>query len=139
MTQSTMSNRGTNSLAGGVVTFGGVMLVLAGVLDALRGIMAIAKDNIFVSTPNYVFRFDVEGWGWIHLILGVLAIPVGLSLVKGRLWARIAGVVIAGLLLITSFLALPYYPFWSIVLIALYAFIIWALCVYRPESHVGSR
>ncbi|MBO8191710.1 hypothetical protein ITI46_08455 [Streptomyces oryzae] len=139
MTQSTMSKRGSPSLAGGLVTFGGAMLVLAGVLDILRGVMAIARDHIFVSTPNYVFKFNVEGWGWIHLALGVLAILVGASLFKGRLWARVLGVVIAGLLLISSFLALPYYPLWSIILIALYAFIIWALCVYRPEPHVGNR
>ncbi|MGP3975615.1 DUF7144 family membrane protein [Streptomyces sp. 8N114] len=125
-------------LATGVVTFGAVMLVIGGVLGIFRGIMAVAKDNVFVSTPDYVFRFDVSGWGWIHLILGFIAFAVGLSLFKARLWARIAGVAIAGLLLVTSFLSLPYYPVWSVVLIAMYGFIIWALCVARPGAS-GAR
>ncbi|GAA1261649.1 hypothetical protein GCM10009646_57060 [Streptomyces aureus] len=49
--------------AGGLVTFAGVMLFLAGVLDLFRGIMPIANDNVFVSTPNYVFKFDLTSWG----------------------------------------------------------------------------
>lgn len=115
-------------LATGLVTFAGVMLILAGALDIIRGLMAIANDEIFVTTQNYTFEFDLERWGWIHLILGALAVLVGVSLFKERFWARIAGVVVAGLLLLSSFLTVPSYPLWSIVLIALYGFVIWALC-----------
>jgi len=122
-------------MAAGFMVFAAVMLITAGVLDVFRGIMAIARDEIFVHTPHYIFEFDVTGWGWIHLILGALAVLVGLSLFKGALWARILGVALAVLLLISSFLSLPYDPFWSIVLIALYVFIIWALCVVQPEKH----
>ncbi|WP_327324557.1 hypothetical protein OG735_20040 [Streptomyces sp. NBC_01210] len=123
--------------AGGLVVFAAVMLIIGGILDVFRGIMAIANDDIFVSTPRYVFRFDVTGWGWLHLILGVVAILVGVSLFKAPLWARIIGIVIAALLIITNFLSLPYYPFWSVIAIALYAFIIWALCVVRPDEMTG--
>ncbi|MDF4251999.1 MULTISPECIES: hypothetical protein [unclassified Streptomyces] len=121
-------------MAAGIATFAAVMLVIGGVLGILRGIMAIANDNVFVNTPDYVFEFNVEGWGWIHLALGIVALMTGLSLFKLTLWARVAGVTIAGLLLVSSFLSLPYYPVWSVVLIALYGFVIWALCVARPES-----
>ncbi len=124
----------TSAFAGGLVVFGAVMLIIGGILDVLRGIMAIAEDDVILSTPNYVFEFDTTGWGWIHLILGALAILVGLSLFQARTWARIVGVALAGLLLISSFLALPYYPVWSVVLIAIYGFIIWALCVVQPQD-----
>ena len=124
---------GRRAAAGGLATFAAVMLVIGGVLDALRGISAIFKDNIFVTTPDYVYKFDVSGWGWIHLILGILAVLIGFGLFRFTLWARLAGILIAGLLVITSFLSLPYYPLWSIVLIALYGFVIWALCVVRKE------
>jgi hypothetical protein len=124
----------TQLAATGLVVFAAVMLLVAGVLDVFRGIMAIAYDDIYVETRNYIFKFDLTTWGWILLILGALAIVVGLGLFTAALWARIGGVVLAALLLIASFLSLPYYPIWSIVLIALYAFIIWALCVVRPET-----
>ncbi len=60
------------------------MLMIAGVLDIFRGIMGIAQDDVFVSTRNYVFQFDLTGWGWIHLILGVLAVIVSLDCSRGR-------------------------------------------------------
>jgi len=119
-------------MAGGLVVFAAVMLVVSGLLDLLRGIMAIAKDDVFVSTSDYTFRFDLTGWGWIHLILGALAIAVGVGLFRMSLWARVLGVVLAALLIVVNFLSLPYYPVWSIVAIAFYAFVIWGLCVARP-------
>ncbi|MEU4268992.1 hypothetical protein [Streptomyces sp. NPDC026092] len=119
--------------AGGLTTFAGVLLFIAGVLDLLRGIMAIAEDDVYVSTPNYLFKFDLTSWGWIQLILGVIAILVSMGLFARATWARFVGVGIAGLLIIANFLSIPYYPVWSIILIALYAFVIWALCVVRRE------
>ncbi|GGX72275.1 DUF7144 family membrane protein [Streptomyces anandii] len=126
--------------ATGLTAFAAVMLMIAGVLDIFRGIMGIAQDDVFVSTRNYVFQFDLTGWGWIHLILGVLAVIVSLGLFQGAMWARVAGVTIAGLIILANFLSLPYYPVWSVVMIAFSGFIIWALCVMRPdEMPTGSR
>ncbi|WP_405875929.1 MULTISPECIES: hypothetical protein [unclassified Streptomyces] len=119
--------------AGGLMAFGAVMLLLAGMLDIFRGIMAIAEDDVFVSTRNYVFQFDLTGWGWIHLILGAVAVIVSLGLFQAATWARVSGVAIAGLIVIANFLSLPYYPVWSVVMIAFSGFIIWALCVARRD------
>ncbi|GAB3173232.1 DUF7144 family membrane protein [Streptomyces incanus] len=115
--------------ATGLTVFAGVMLFLVGLLDILRGIMAIAKDDIFVTTPHYVFEFDLTGWGWIHLVLGAVAMIVSIGLLWTVAWARVAGVAIAGLVIIANFLSLPYYPVWSVVTITISVFIIWALCV----------
>ncbi|BCM64874.1 MULTISPECIES: DUF7144 family membrane protein [Streptomyces] len=120
--------------ATGLTAFGAVMLILAGLLDVFRGIMAIAHDNVFLVTPEYVFRFDLTGWGWIHLVLGVVALLVGVGVFRGALWARVGGVAIAGLVIIANFLSLPYYPVWSIVVIAVAGFVIWALCVTRQSG-----
>ncbi|MET9112416.1 DUF7144 family membrane protein [Streptomyces zhihengii] len=120
--------------ASGLTVFGAVMLMLVGVLDIFRGIMAIAEDDVFVTTPNYVFQFDLTGWGWVHLFLGIAAVLVGVGLFSASLWARIAGVVIAGFVIIANFLSLPYYPVWSVVMIAISGFVIWALCVTKKED-----
>ncbi|MCX5040309.1 hypothetical protein OHA99_05890 [Streptomyces coelicoflavus] len=115
--------------ATGLTAFAAVMLFLAGLLSLFRGIMAIAEDDVFVTTPNYVFQFDLTGWGWIHLALGVLAMVVSAGLLRTAMWARVTGVAIAGLVIIANFLSLPYYPVWSVVMITISGFIIWALCV----------
>ncbi|MFE9925614.1 hypothetical protein ACFYQA_29815 [Streptomyces sp. NPDC005774] len=115
--------------ATGLTVFAAVMLFLVGLLDLLRGIMAIAEDDVFVTTPHYVFEFDLTGWGWIHLVLGVIAVIVSIGLLRTATWARVTGVAIAGLVIIANFLSMPYYPLWSIVMITISGFIIWALCV----------
>ncbi|MET8828036.1 hypothetical protein ABZX40_21455 [Streptomyces sp. NPDC004610] len=123
--------------ATGLTAFAAVMLFLVGVLDIFRGIMGIAEDDVFVTTPSYVFRFDLTGWGWLHLALGIVAVIVSIGLLRTSLWARVAGVAIAVFVIIANFLSLPYYPVWSVVVIALSAFVIWALCVVRRDDHSG--
>ncbi|WP_432056868.1 DUF7144 family membrane protein [Streptomyces sp. bgisy022] len=129
--------------ATGLTAFAAVMLFLAGLLSLFRGIMAIAADDVFVTTPDYVFQFDLTGWGWIHLALGVLAMAVSLGLFVTATWARITGIAIAGLVIIANFLSLPYYPVWSVVVLIISGFIIWALCVVQRDGDsyggAGSR
>ena len=125
---------GVQAAATGLTLFAAVMLFVAGLLDLFRGIMGIAKDEVFVNTPNYVFKFDLTSWGWIQLCLGVIAMVVSFGLFAAATWARVAGVAIAGLMIIANFLSIPYYPVWSLTLIALYGFVIWALCVVRRED-----
>ncbi|MEU6235336.1 hypothetical protein [Kitasatospora sp. NPDC047058] len=127
---------GTNKFsdwAPGLVIFAGVLMLINGCIEAFRGIMAIADDDVFLSTPRYVFRFDLTGWGWIHVIIGAVVALVGTFLLLGKSWARWAGMVIVALSVLENFLALPYYPFWSVIVIAMDVFIIWALCVYHPQ------
>ncbi|MFR9676701.1 hypothetical protein [Streptomyces sp. TR06-5] len=125
-------------LAGGITVFAAVMLLIAGVLDLLRGVMAIVNDAVIVTTPDYTFQFDTEGWGWVHLAVGAVAVLVSFGLFRANFWARVAGVIMAGLVIVSSFLSLPYYPVWSVVLIAMCGFVIWGLCTVRSEPD-GAR
>ncbi|MFJ2933013.1 hypothetical protein ACIO8G_09585 [Streptomyces sp. NPDC087219] len=120
--------------AGGLTVFAAVMLGITGLVSVFRGIMAIAEDEVFVNTPNYVFKFDLTSWGWIHLIIGIIAVLVSFGLYRTSTWARVAGVGIAALVIIANFLSLPYYPAWSILMVAMSGFIIWALCAVKREE-----
>ncbi|GAA4132126.1 hypothetical protein GCM10022285_22250 [Streptomyces tunisiensis] len=110
------------------------LMVFGGVMAVFEGIAAIARDDVFVTTPNFTYSFSLTGWGWVHLILGALVVAAGLALFKGATWARAVGVGLAGLSMIAHFVWLPYQPVWSIVLIVIDGFIIWALCAPRRES-----
>ncbi|MFI8231704.1 hypothetical protein ACIGDI_22980 [Streptomyces sp. NPDC085900] len=133
-TQPTRTHATKQNWAQGLMAFAAVMLMLVGILDIFRGIMAIAKDDVFVNTPNYVFQFDLTSWGWIHLALGAVGVIVSMGLFASATWARVAGVAIAGLVIIGNFLSLPYYPVWSVVMIAFSGFVIWALCVVKRDA-----
>ncbi|MEU0246156.1 hypothetical protein ABZ192_17770 [Streptomyces sp. NPDC006235] len=133
-THPTHGRTAQRGFAVGLMVFGAVMLMVAGILGILRGIAAIAEDDVFLSTPNYVFEFDLTGWGWVHLILGVAAVIVSMGLFQTSTWARVAGVGIASLVIIANFLSLPSYPVWSVVMIAMSGFIVWALCTVRKDE-----
>ncbi|MEU2390638.1 hypothetical protein [Streptomyces sp. NPDC007369] len=104
-------------------------MIFGGAMAVFEGISAIATDSLFVTTRNYVFEFDLTGWGWIHLILGIILVFAGFAVVNGAMWARYFGVAIAGLGAIANFLWLPYYPLWALILIAVNVLVIWALCM----------
>ncbi|MFC5663545.1 hypothetical protein ACFP3U_11195 [Kitasatospora misakiensis] len=129
------SHRGTSGWVTGGVLFAGVLMMMTGVLDVTRGIMAIAEDDVFVATRNYVFEFNLTGWGWIHLIIGVLIAVTGFFVVRGATWAQYAGIGLVVLGGIESFLSLPYYPLWSVIVLALDVFIIWALCTNAQTKY----
>ncbi|MGG7575238.1 DUF7144 family membrane protein [Streptomyces sirii] len=123
---------------GGWTAFAAVLMIFGGAMAFLEGISAIARDNVFVTTRNYVFSFNLTGWGWIHLILGLIILLAGVALLmSGAMWARVLGVVVAGLGALANFLWIPFYPFWAIVLVAIDIFVIWALCAGDQRHQVA--
>jgi hypothetical protein len=117
----------------GLVVFAGVMMIILGSFHALEGLTAILKDQFFVSTPNYLISVDVTSWGWIHLIGGVVVALAGFFVFSGAVWARAVGIVLAVLSAIANFLFIPHYPLWSLLMVALDIFVIWALAVHGRE------
>ncbi|MEU3458367.1 hypothetical protein ABZ721_00240 [Streptomyces sp. NPDC006733] len=124
-------------LAAGGTVFAGVMLFVSGVLAILQGIVAIAKDDVYLTTPGYAFRFDLTSWGWIHLILGAIAVVVGYGVLKGAAWGRVTGIALAALNIFANFMFMPYQPIWAMTLIAIDVFVIWSLANYRPSTDGG--
>ncbi|WP_330166881.1 DUF7144 family membrane protein [Streptomyces sp. HB2AG] len=49
----------SKATAAGPVLFAAVMFIVAEVLGPLRGIMAITRDEVFVSTPDHLFAFGL--------------------------------------------------------------------------------
>jgi hypothetical protein len=109
------------------------MMIMAGVFQALQGIIAIFENEFYVATRNYTFQFDATSWGWIHLLIGLLVAFAGWGLLSGRTWARVVAITLAVLSAIANFAFIPYYPFWSITVIALDIFVIWALAAHGGD------
>jgi hypothetical protein len=108
--------------------FAGSLLVIVAVFQIMQGIAAIAEDTVFVHGLNYSYEFDVTTWGWIHLIVGLVALGTGIGIVMQQTWGRILGIFVAAVSTFSNFAFLPYYPFWSLTVIAIDVLIIWALC-----------
>ncbi|MXP23763.1 hypothetical protein GIY30_20710 [Gordonia sp. HNM0687] len=118
----------------GISIVAAALLFVAGIVAVFQGISALANDDLFVIGTEYVYKFDLTTWGWIHLIIGILAILVAGGLAVGADWARISAIIIASISIIAQFLWLPYYPIWAILIIALDLVVIWAVATWKPSN-----
>jgi hypothetical protein len=116
----------------GGIAFAGSILVLIGAFQFFQGLAAIIDDEFYVVARNYTYELDTSAWGWIHMILGVLLLVTGFALFARAGWAVVTAIVLAMLSALANFFFIPFYPFWSIVVIALNVFVIWALT--RPGA-----
>jgi hypothetical protein len=117
----------------GFILFAAIMMIMAGVFQAISGLVAIFENEFYVATRNYLFQFDATTWGWIHLVLGVIVAFAGWGLLSGRTWARVVGITVALLSATANFLFIPYYPFWALTIITLDIFVIWAIAAHGGE------
>ncbi|WP_205346854.1 DUF7144 family membrane protein [Pseudonocardia broussonetiae] len=114
--------------------FAGVLMILAGILNAVQGVVALFGNEIYLSTPRYAVAVDLTAWGWTHLALGVLVAAAGVAVLSGRAWGRVVGIVVAALTMVSNFLWIPYYPVWGVVVIVLDVIVIAALCSWSRAA-----
>ena len=57
----------------------------------------------------------------------------GRGLFSGRTWARTVAIVLAVVSAIANFLFIPDYPFWSLLIITLDVFVIWAVAAHGGQ------
>jgi hypothetical protein len=113
--------------------FAAFMLMMMGIFQALAGIAAIANDEHFVVTEDSVVKLDITGWGWIHLIIGIVVFLAGLGIFSGNVLARTVGVLVAIGSAIANFMWLPIQPVWSSIMIAVAVAVIWALTAHGRD------
>ena len=119
----------------GWVFFSGIMLVMLGAFSAIMGFTALFKDSYYwVSSGNLLVKVDYTGWGWAHLILGLIAVAAGLGVMAGRMWARVLGIGFAVLSALVNIAFVAAYPLWSLTMIALDVVVIVALAVHGAEA-----
>jgi hypothetical protein len=125
--------RETSGAAVGLIAFAAMLMFMAGGFQIFAGLVAIFTNEFYVTTSRYLFQFDVTTWGWIHLLVGVILLAAAGGLLSGRTWARALGVVLAMLSALANFAFLPYYPIWSLIIITLDVFVIWALVAHGRD------
>ena len=117
----------------GFVTFAGIMIALAAVLNTLYGIAAIGKSSFFVNDAKYVFG-DLKTWGWLVLALGVIQFFAAAAIWQGAPWGRWFGVATAGVNAILQLLWLPSRP-----ILGLWILLLDLLVIYALVAHGGQR
>lgn len=117
----------------GRAVFVAILLLIAGTLNVIYGIAAVADAHFWVGENHFVLA-NLHTWGWITILLGVLEIAAGFSLFAGHAFGRVIGIVAASLGAIGALLAVGgAYPFWSLGIFAICLICIHGLVVYGDE------
>jgi hypothetical protein len=119
----------------GLVLFASILLLVIGCFNVIQGIAAIANSHVFVANAHYVFG-NLRAWGWVTLILGVLALLAAAGVLAGNQLARWFAVAVIGLNAIAQMLFIPAYPFWSLTIIAMDVVALWGLCAYGSRRNL---
>lgn len=118
----------------GWVWFAAFVLLVAGVFDAIKGFFAILMpDSGYFITTEGALVVDVQGWGWWHLISGVLLVLVAAALFAGQTWARVVALILVVLNAIGQLFLLPVAPVWALIVLTLDVLVIYAITVHGRE------
>ena len=117
----------------GWIVFAAVLMILAGTLNAIQGLVAVVNDEWVVWGNRANLYLDLTEWGWVHLVGGILVVLAGFGLLSGNVLARAVAVLLASLAIIANFLYIPAYPIWALTIIAINVFVIYALTAHGGE------
>jgi len=108
--------------------------VLIGASHIIEGLVALFNEEYYlVRSSGLALDMGYTAWGWVQILVGVVAVAAGVSLFAGRVWARVLGTAVACLSLIANIGFLSAYPVWSAVVIGIDVCIILALTVHGAE------
>ena len=113
------------------------LMILSGLLTCFIGITAIIKGIFFNSVATFPFYYSVRSRGVTLLVIGAVVLVVGIALLVRMHWARHAATAVAVISALANFVFLPFYPFWSVIVLAIDVIIIWELT--REERTPGRR
>jgi hypothetical protein len=118
----------------GLVAFAGAMMLLLGLFHLVEGFLALFRDEYYqVGASRLTVHVDWAAWGWVHIIGGVAIMAAGIGLFTGKLWARVAAVLLAMISAIINIGFLAAYPVYGVLMVGLDVLIIWAVTVHGGE------
>jgi hypothetical protein len=113
------------------VNFAGVLLIMLGAFHIIQGLGALFRDEVYVvRSSGLVLNVDYTTWGWVHMVLGIVAVLAGVCLLMGQMWARVVAVIVAFFSALGNVSFMQAQPALSVLMIALDIIIIWAVVVH---------
>jgi len=99
-----------------------------------EGLIALVRHSyIAFPTSGLTIQVSYTQWGWLELIAGVLVFAAGLSLFTSQTWARGVAIVLVAISALVNFAWATSFPIWSITLLAMDLFIIYAIIAHGVE------
>jgi hypothetical protein len=115
----------------GWIRFGGILMVVGGAFAVIEGVLALVAPTTYILSRGGVAGVGLPVWGWLHVVLGILVLATGAGLLRRETpgWARAAGTALVAIDIVVQLAWLPASPIWSIIVITLDVFVLYALFV----------
>ena len=117
------------SKGAGWVIFAGILLGIAGTLNAIYGIAAISGSRGLPDNANYITG-SLKTWGWIALIVGIVQFGSMFAIWSGERWGRWVGITSASLNAIVQLMWIPAQPFATLAIFSLDIIVLYGLLAY---------
>ena len=118
----------------GWITFAGIILMIAGVMDFLNGLWALDAQDTAVDA--LFWNNNIEAWGWFYILIGIGLAVTGFFIFRRAGWAMVAGVAVACFGAIANLFWIFSYPLASVLLITLNLLVVYGLTTYGPDEAV---
>lgn len=113
----------------GWVLFAGIMILILGIMNVVFGIAAIDKSTFFTQNAKFVVA-ELNTWGWILLVVGVVQLVAAFGIWSRRGWGRWIGIISASCNAIAQLFFIAATPHGSLALLAVGLLVIYGLASY---------
>jgi hypothetical protein len=118
----------------GRVVFAAIILLIVGTLNIVYGFGALDDASYFVNDTRFVLT-NLNTLGWVLIILGVIQLTAGFSLMAGRAYGRVIGIIAGSLGAIGALLSIGgSNPWWSLAIFALCVAVVHGIVVFGEDE-----
>ena len=115
----------------GWLMFASIVLIVVGIMRILDAIWAWRYDGVLPDEfQDAVLGNDLDTYGWLWLIVGIVLILAGVAVMRRSQWARWIGILAGAVVTITAIAWMPFYPVWSLIYIFVGIFVIYGLAAH---------
>ena len=120
----------------GIVTFAAIMMFVVAGLEALSALLNFAGTGWWVTDAGNLVYANFVFWGFLDLIIAVIALYAGIDLLRGGTYGLVMGYLFAVVAAIRWLFVIPAAPVLAVVVVALCVTVIYGLTKYsdQPES-----
>ena len=123
----------------GRVIFAASMLLIVGLINIIYGIGALDDANVFVNDTRLVFD-DLNTYGWLLIILGVIQCTGGFSLMMGNAYGRVIGIIAGSVGAIAALVAIGgAFPWWNLGVFFLCVYVVHGLIIFGEDERTDVR
>ena len=123
----------------GVVTFAGVLFLVAATFNAVDGLVALAEPGHFFVDEEGLVIDNYEAFGVVLLVIAGFQFLVGAGILALQRWAQVVGIIVVIFAAIVHLAYFKHYPAWAVVMLFLDGVMLYALTVYSDEFATAAR